>query len=192
MSLHVVYKSRVEDDSSPRLKAKIVPHGNEDSETTSLRSGYFMYSPNAIRVVATSALLKKWQTVKLDVEMAFHKSCPADRKVYVLPSRESKLRNELWLFLIAGYGLINANPKCQLVSEGVFAALGLKHLLVIQQLFVKINNDGVVVLLVTKIADDILACGPDDELRAFLAAFGSQFKLSIITHGLSCKRIYGM
>lgn len=117
VSSHVMYTIKVEDDDSLRSKARIVPHANEESDTENIHSDCCMCSPTGTRVVVTVAGLRKWRITKIDVESAFHQSGPADRKVYVRSPKESKLRNELWLLLVAGYGFINANFKWNFVSD---------------------------------------------------------------------------
>lgn len=66
--------------------------------------------------------------MKINVDKAFHQSSPADGSVYVHSEKESKLRDELWLLLVAGYGLVNANYRWQYVSDKAFLDLGLQHL----------------------------------------------------------------
>lgn len=172
VSSHVVYKIKVEDDDSLPLKARIAPQGNEDSDTENHRSDCCTCAPIGIRAVTTVAAIRRWRIVKIDVEMAFHQSGPADRKVYVRPPRESRLRNELWLLLVAGHGLINVNSKWQAVSDDTFVEIGLEHLAAIPQFFIKLDEQRTVLLLVIKIVDDILACGTDDILRSFVVEFG--------------------
>lgn len=63
------------------------------------------------------------------------------------------------------------------MSDNDFLALGFEHMPGISQLFVKINRDGLVLLLIIDIADDILVCGPDGEHRGIIKAFGDNFEL---------------
>lgn len=53
---------------------------------------------------------------------------PASHKVYVIPPREFKLKNESCLPLVAGYDLVNANSKKKLDLGNVFAELRLEHM----------------------------------------------------------------
>lgn len=80
--------------------------------------------------------------------MAFHQAGPAGWKVYVRPPRESRLHNELWLLLVAEYGLIDANSKWQAVFDDAFVEMGLQHLAAIPQLFIKLDENGTVLLLI--------------------------------------------
>lgn len=124
----MVYKINVEDDESLGLKGRIAPHGNDDSDAQNLRFDYCKCSPTGIHVIATTAANRRWRILKVDVEMAFHHSGPADSKVYVIPPRDSKLKNKLWFLLVAGYGLVNANSKWQFVLDNGFIELGLAHM----------------------------------------------------------------
>lgn len=125
VSSHTVYRIKMEDDDSLLLKARIAPHGNEDSDTDNLKSDCCMYPPLGIRIILSIAIIKKWRVLKIDVKSAFLQSRPAERDVYVNPPRESKRRNEVWLLLTAAYGLINANAKWQKISDTVFSEFGL-------------------------------------------------------------------
>lgn len=93
VSSHVVYKIMVEDDESLRLKTRIAPHSNEESDAQNLRSDFCMFLPTGIRVVATVAATKRWRIFKVDVKMTFHQSGPVNRKVYVIRPRKYKLKN---------------------------------------------------------------------------------------------------
>ena len=192
VSSHVVYRIKVEDDDSLRLKARIAPHGNEDSDIENLKTDCCMCPPSGIRVITVTATVRTWRIVKIDVEMAFHQSGKAERNVYVIPPKDSRLRNEYWLLLVAGYGLINSNAKWQFVSDNSLLQIGLKCVPEIQQLFVKHDENGNLILLVIKIVDDILATGPDIELRKFVSAFGDIFKLGTIRNGPGKMRYFGM
>lgn len=124
------------------------------------------------------------------MEMVFHQFDPADRKVFVRPHKESKLCNELWLLLVAEYGLIYANSKWQFKLNNALLDLDLQHVSEIPQLFVRREDACSVIFLVIKIVDDNLSCGPDDELKFFENQFGRKFKLGAISHGPGELRSY--
>lgn len=44
-----------------------------------------MYSSTGNRIMTTVVSFLRWRILKVDVEMAFHQSGPADMKVYVIP-----------------------------------------------------------------------------------------------------------
>ena len=95
ISSHVVYRIKVEDDQSLKLKARIAPHGNEDSEIEFLKSDCAMCWPLGIRIVVSVSTCRKWLIVKTDTEMAFHQTGTAGRHVFVWPPKESNRQNEL-------------------------------------------------------------------------------------------------
>lgn len=101
------------------------------------------------------ASLRKWRVVKADAKSAFLQTGPAGRDVSVVPPRESKMKNELWLLLAAVYSLVNANANWQVKSDDTFKSLGLTPLHEIQQLFVKRDIRNNVCLIAIKIVEDI-------------------------------------
>lgn len=71
ISSHTVYKIKIEDDDSLRLKARIAPHGNEDKIKQSLKSDCAMCSPTGIRIFLSITAIRRWPLVKADVKAAF-------------------------------------------------------------------------------------------------------------------------
>lgn len=135
-----------------------MPHGNEDSERDYLRKDCAMCSPVGIRLVLSLSACKRWRLVKADSKMAFHQTGRGNRQVWVKPPRESRKTGELWLLLVAGYGLVNAGAKWQQHSDKIFYDLGLSNIPEVPQLFVK-RDDDETTLLVAKIVYDVLATG---------------------------------
>lgn len=91
-SSHTIYKIKCEDNQSLRLKARIAPHGNEDSIKDSLQSDCCMCSPTVIRTMVTILSVRHWKLISGDVKTAFFKTGCATRGLYVIPLRESKGR----------------------------------------------------------------------------------------------------
>lgn len=87
MSSDVVNNIVVEDDEFLRLKVQIASHGYEDSAEQNHRSGCRIRFSIGIRIVATAAAFQRFQILKVDVDMAFHQSDPADRNVYEIPPK---------------------------------------------------------------------------------------------------------
>lgn len=188
---HVVYKLKVEDDGSLKLKARIAPHGNEDSEMHDLRRDCAMCPPTGMRIIFFMAACKRWRLVKADSKMAFHQTGLANRQVYVHPPKESRRKGELWLLMVAGYGLVNAGAKWQKHSDQIFYDLGLSHVPEISQLFVRTTND-VTTLLVAKIVDDVLATGVQEQLEWFIKAFSERSELGTITWCPGAMQFFGL
>lgn len=82
-----MYKVKVNDDAPLKLKARIVPHGNDDSDKQLMWTDCCMCSPLGIRVVLSTAAYRSWRIVCIDVKTAFLKTGPTDRSVYVIPPR---------------------------------------------------------------------------------------------------------
>lgn len=125
ISGHVIYKVKVLDDATFKLKTRIAPHGNEDSDKSLMKTDCCMCLPLGIRVVLATETVRQWRLVRVDVKALFLQSGPAARAVYDIPPRECARRNELWLLLAARYGLVNANAKWQVKSDAALASLQL-------------------------------------------------------------------
>lgn len=190
VSSHVLYKSKVEDDGSSRLNARIALHGKEHSDAQSLRFDCCMWSLTDICIVARSTAVQRWRIMKVDVEMAFHPSGTADDKVYGIPPRESKLKNKLLVRLVAGYGSVNANSNWQLVSCNDLLELGLENISTVPLLFVKRSTNREVPLLVIQIVDEISAAGRASDVRSFVQPFGKKFMLRTLCKGPGKLRFY--
>lgn len=119
---------KMNDDESLKLNARIAPHGNEDSDKENLHTECCMCPPLGIRVVSSTATIRKWHCVRTGAESAFMKTGQSQRDVYVYTAAESRFRNMLWLLVVAAYGLVNSISKWQKQSDDAFIALGLQHI----------------------------------------------------------------
>lgn len=111
ISSHTVYKVNHDDDGSLRIKARIAPHGNEDSLKHIVKSDCAMSSPTSIRYILTIAALNRCVISRADVKFAFLETGQAQRDVFVRTPRESADKRHYWLLLSAAYVLVNANAK---------------------------------------------------------------------------------
>ena len=59
------------DDESMKLKARIAPHGKEDSDRDNLHTACNMCPPIGIRIVSSTATTRRWRVVRVDAESAF-------------------------------------------------------------------------------------------------------------------------
>lgn len=57
VSSHTVYRIKAEDNDSLLLKARIISHGNEDSDTENFRSDCCIGPPLGIRVLQSTAAI---------------------------------------------------------------------------------------------------------------------------------------
>ncbi len=188
---HTIYKLKRNDDESLKLKARIAPHGNEDSDTELLRTDCNMCSPVGVRVVYVVATIYGWIVIRIDGKTAFLQTGRASRNVYVIPPRESFCKDELWLLLTAVYGLINSNAKWQVQSDELMCQLGLVQLTLIPQLFIKLDN-GRLTMIAAKVVDDIILTGEESVTSKFIDDFNAKFKLGTIIRGPGKLRFFGL
>lgn len=191
ISSHTIYKIKINDDQTLKLKARIAPHGNEDSLKNELKSDCCMCAPVGIRIILMVATLNKWKITRADVKSAFLQTGTPSRDVYVIPPRESKRKNFAWLLLAAAYGLVNANAKWQDQSDKVLLKHGLIQCKEIPQLFYQLRN-GKLILLLGKIVDDLIITGIEPEVNRFVKMFNSKFKLGSVMSGPGSLRFYGL
>lgn len=156
---HTVYKITVNDDESLKLKATIALHGNEDPDKSNLHTKCCMCPLLGIRVVSSTATIRRRRCVCTDAEAAFMQTGKSSRDVYVIPPIESGFRNILWLLVFAAYGVVNSNSKWQRNLTMFFFKLGMHAMPEIPQLFV--FKDEEQVLLISKIVDDFFLTGAD-------------------------------
>lgn len=149
-----------------------------------------MCRPLGIRVVSSTATVRKWQCVRTDTEAEFMQTGQSTRDVYVIPPYESRFRNMLCLLAVVEYNLVNSNSKCQKLSDDAFFELRPKAMTEIPLLFVLIK-EGKLVLLVSKIGDDSFLTSTDEALRDFIISFNEKFKPGDVVHGPGTIRFYG-
>ena len=191
ISSHVLYKIKITDGEGLQLKARIAPHGNEDSIKREMRSDCSMCDPTGVRVLISNATVRKWRISKVDVKSAFLQTGPAERSVYVIPPLVSEDRfRSVWLLLAASYGLVNANAKFQVQSDNLLLDLGMLRVTDIPQLFYAKSN-GRLTILLAKIVDDILVTGEVAVFENVLRMFNEKFKFGTIVHGPGKLRYFG-
>lgn len=191
VSCHTIYKIKYDDDKKLMLKARIAPHGNEDSLKDELRSDRSMCAPTFVRILLSLSTMFKWRLTKIDVKSAFLQTGSAERDVYVRPPHESAIKSHYWLLLTAAYGLVNANAKWQVLSDSLFCDIGLTQLRHVPQLFY-MKQDGLLSAVVVKIVDDILIGGQLDTVDKIVDQVNHKFKLGTIFHGPGLFRYYGL
>lgn len=110
----VIYKMKVNDDKSIKMKARIAPRGNEDYYKSEMKSDCSMCSPVVMRIWPSAASLNPGRVHKLDVPTDFLQTGAAQWYVYViLPVYRRDRQTTMWLLLVYSYGVINANVKWQ-------------------------------------------------------------------------------
>lgn len=87
ISSHTIYKVKVNKDDNLKMKARIAPHGNQDSIKSKLKSDCNMCYPSGLRIVLSIGSLKGCRITKADVKAAFIQTGIALLDVYVIPPR---------------------------------------------------------------------------------------------------------
>lgn len=92
-----------------------------------------------MRIIFSTAALRKWRLTKIDVTTAFLQTGSAERDVYVLPLRQSRDKERcVWILLTAAYGLIKPNAKWNVLRDTILSYIGFCQTTVLPQLFVLI------------------------------------------------------
>lgn len=185
-------RSKSIDDGSLKRKARIAPHSNEDNDKHLMRTDCCMCSPIGIRIVLSVTSYRGWRIVRVDVKTAFLQTGPAIRVVYMIPTAEYRRRSPLWLPLAATYGLVNSTAKWQVMSDSALVSFGLVESACVPQLFMQVNDNNNLQMVLIKIVDDILTCGSDNAIRSFIHSFGSSFNIHGVSNGPGRLRIFGL
>ena len=178
---HVLYKMKERDDGSLTCKARIVPHGNEDSEKKNLKTDSASCPPLGMRVLFSFCNIFGWYLSKIDVKSAFLRTGPANRDVYVIPPHQSAMRHFLWLSTVATYGLVNTNATWQVHSDNTLISMGMNTNTFIPQLFTLLRDKSLILALI-KVVDGMFITGPPHEKRKFIEKLSSIYELGTITH----------
>lgn len=181
ISSHVLYKIKLRDDKSYMCKARIAPHGNKDRDKHLLKTDSSSCPPIGMRILLSLSIIFHSFLTKIDVKSAFLQTGRAERDIYVVPPKECAVQTFYWLLKTASYGLVNANAKWQLHSDTTFLDIGLSVLVQIPQL-IYLRVDGVLVLVVAKIVDDILITGLPQYKEKFTKMISKVYELGTITH----------
>lgn len=181
---HVIYKVKLNDDGSFKMKARIAPQGNKDREKDDLKSDSASCPPTGIRLLLSIAAVRKWPLSQIDFTSAFLQTGAARRDVHVIPPRECKDLSKFWLLLTAAYGLVNAPAIWKKQCDSFFRSLGLKQLTFVPQVFYLESEIKVVV-------DELLA-GSIPIARNMVDDIKKVYELGTIVYGLSAFLFFGL
>lgn len=90
---HILYKLKMNEDGSLKLKVRNVSHGNEDDLKDILTSDCSLCLPTRLRIVESIASLLEWNLYKADINSTFLQTGSAVRDRYVKPLRESTIQS---------------------------------------------------------------------------------------------------
>jgi Reverse transcriptase (RNA-dependent DNA polymerase) len=145
---------------------------------------------SVIRQVLAFAKLHKFYVGSIDVVAAFLKSGPLPRRVSVRPPREWAKPGCLWRLLRPAYGLVKSSRLWQLAIEKWIFARDFFLVPGASQVFV-LRQSGTLIMLIARVVDDILVCGPPDKIQAFNKYNSRTYELSPLRTG-SKVRFCGM
>lgn len=106
-------------------------------------------------------------------------SGPALREIFLLPPKEVRARGIIYKFLRMPYGIFEAERQwlC-VIEEWLLEKYGRELVPGIDQLLVLRSRDGLITLLVSKMADDFFIAGPRDAIYDFFHSLNQAFKLA--------------
>ena len=82
---HVIYKVKLNDDASLKIRARIAPHGDKDTDQYQLKTDFSVCPPTGIWILLSLASFFKFCACKIDFKGAFLQRGDAMRDVYVVP-----------------------------------------------------------------------------------------------------------
>lgn len=177
---HVVYKLKVDEEGKMKLKARICPHGNRDIEKDDVRKDSATAQFDTIRMALSMSTRMSAVLGHVDIKGAYLQSGPIKRTIYVRPPRELAVRRgTLWKLTKLPYGITEAGRQWAIVfEEWLTHTAALKRVSGVDQLFVKRDTNGLIVLLMAKVTDDLLMVGTKADLEEFVTALGKRFPIS--------------
>ena len=95
------------------------------------------------------------------------------------------------MLLSAVYGLLNSTAKSQVQCDYAILSIGLFQSKYIPQLFYKTNNYRIV-LLVSKLVDELMVSGEPEETDSFVRKLFNLFKLGSFAHGSGRIQLFGL
>lgn len=144
---HVVYKIKTDELGERKLKARIIPHGNEDAEKGEIRKDSSNAQLSIIRLLLSLVTFLGFAIKTADIKGAYLQSGPIKRDIYVRPPREWYFNHRykkgtLWKLIKLPYGIVEAGRQWMLTIEHwMLTAGGMSRVFGISQLFVKRNEN---------------------------------------------------
>lgn len=186
---HVVYKIKTDETGSRKLKARVVPHGNRDTEKDNIRKDSATAQLGVIRLLLSVSTLLGLQLATADIKGAYLQSGPIKRTIFVRPPKEhlynqNHHRGTLWKLTKLPYGIVEAGRQWQkTVEDWMLTDVGLTRLFGIIQLFIRRNRHDKIVLIIAKVTDDILIGGHSGYIREFITRLQARFIVGKVVVG---------
>lgn len=178
---HVVYKVKTNEEGDRELKARIVPHGNRDTEKDCIRKDSATAQLCIIRLLLSIITVLGFRLGFADIKGAYLQSGPIQRDIFVRPPKEwqgarGMLWRVLWRLTKLPYGIVEAGRQWQKTVESWMLSEGdLETVFGLSQLFVQRDATGKVILLVAKVTDDFLIGGNVKDIRNFIEKMKRRF-----------------
>ena len=168
-----------------KLKCRLVPHGNRDTEKESVRTDSSTAQFACIRMLLSLATFLHLTLASLDISAAYLQAGALGGDIYMRPLKGwTSFTDEIWKLIKPAYGLVESGRLWQMCIERWFQDYGLVPIPGIPQLFVlRCTKTKCVLLLVAKVVDDLLMAGIDSALNKFRAAITKRFKVGRYSSG---------
>lgn len=177
---HVIYKLKMGETGTMRMKARICPHGNRDDQKDQIRKDSATAQFDVIRLLLAIVTLLPMRLGVLDISGAYMQSGPIKRDLYVRPPREWGCRRGfIWKLLKLPYGISEAGRQwAKVFEEWLITEMNMYTVEGVSQLFIKRRQDGSIMLMVAKVTDDLLIAADTETMREFIKKVNERFKVS--------------
>lgn len=178
ISSHVVFKIKTNDDSSLKLKGRIVVHGNRDADRDLVRSDCAAADMMLIRLVISLTTIMGFNLGSADIKGAYMQSGPIQREVYVRPPKDCyRRRGYVWRLLKLPYGMVDAGRQWLLrVEDWLLGSAGMNRVDGVNQIFTR-TEGGRIKTIVAKVIDDFLVAGSTEDIKGFFKELSGEFQV---------------
>jgi len=179
ISSHVIYGIKQDESGTRKLKARLVVHGNRDSEKDFIRKDSSTAQFNVIRLLFSIASLLGLRLAMADITGAYLQSGSIRRSIYVRPPAEwDGSRGRLWKLKKLPYGIVEAGRQwAKAIEDWMLEGGGLERVSSISQLYIRINSVGTIILVVAKVTDDLLIARRVQLMNQCIEALSKRFEV---------------
>lgn len=176
ISSHFIYKLKTNDDGSLLLKGRIVVHGNRDAQKDIVRIDSASADIMTVRFVINLSATLGFNLATADIRGAHMHSGQIMRDVYVIPPQDChRKRGIICKFLEFPYGMTDAGRQWLLrVKYLMLGSTGMSRVEVVNQVFVKMHDDGIK-RITANVIDDFLIAGNTHYIEYFIKVLSAEF-----------------
>lgn len=168
-------------DDILRLKCRLVPHGNKDTEKEDIRTDAVTAQFPVIRYLLAYAAIHGLHLVSVDIKSAFLQALGFTREIYVKPPPGWTSSSRIyWRLLKPAYGLVDAPRLWQLTIEQWLTEMGFIMNVGMPQLFLLRDGNKEISVILVKVVDDLLITGDASAVNYFLEELQKRFKVGRI------------